>query len=59
MTINDKHVRAFAGIVAGAIIGDVLGELVIKPIKRKVKESRNRVEVTIDGVPVEATIIGA
>lgn len=59
MTINIKHIGVCAGIVAGAIVGDVLVEKVVKPIKRKLKESRNGVKVTIDGEPVEATIVGA
>ena len=59
MMINIKHVGVCAGIVAGAIVGDVLVEKVVKPIGRKLKESRNGVKVTIDGEPVKATIVGA
>ena len=46
--------------IIGEIVGVAMVELVVKPIKKKIKESKNkRSFVTIDGKYYEADILAA
>ena len=59
MTINIQVTHLLAIMAGVTIVGDVVTEKVVKPTIKKLKESRNGVKVTIDGEPVEATVVGA